>query len=193
MTRDDILELKVKLEKIGKKLSPNSHEFCNYESTLKGLTAMQYQAAVGPILGDARIEISKNGNSALFKFEWGSINKDYAFHVYDLFKNYCLTPPREQVRTNANGNQVTTWCFQTLSHEDFLGLANLFLNEGKKVIPNGLITHHLSEIGLAYWFIDDGGINGNHSHGIVIHTQSFTIEEVDAMCIDLQNKFSLNC
>ncbi|UZJ57653.1 hypothetical protein CBS101457_006973 (mitochondrion) [Exobasidium rhododendri] len=142
---------------------------------------MQYQAAIGLILGDVRIEMSKSGNGALLKFEWGDSNKEYAFHVYDLFNNYCLTSPRKQVRININGNAVITWCFQTLSHKDFLGLAGLFLVKGKKVIPSNLITSHLSKVGLAYWFIDDGGINGSHSYGMQIHTQSFTVKEVEAI------------
>jgi hypothetical protein len=69
MTRKEIMELKVVLESQGKKLSPNSHEFRRYKDTLKGLTFMQYQAAIGLILGDARIEVSKSGNGALLKFE----------------------------------------------------------------------------------------------------------------------------
>lgn len=181
------------MESQGKKLSPNSSQFKRYKDTLKGLTLMQYQAAIGLILGDARIELSKSGYGALLKFEWGNVNKEYAFHVYELFLDYCLTPPRKQVRINVNGNEVTTWCFQTLSHKDFLGLANLFLINGKKIVPNKLIFNHLTEVGLAYWFIDDGGINGSHSYGIQINTQSFTVEEVDYMCTEIQQKFGLIC
>lgn len=168
MTRQAIIQLKELMAKQGKKLSPNSKAFRQYKATLTGLNLMQFQAAIGLILGDARLEMSKSGNGALLKFEWGDSNKDYAFHVYDLFKDYCLTSPRKQVRTNINGNQVITWCFQTLSHKDFLGLTDLFLVNGKKVIPNGLIEN--PEIGLAYWFMDDGGMNGSHSYGIQLHT-----------------------
>lgn len=193
MARKEIMELKVTLKKLGKKLSPNSHEFRQYKDTLKGLTLMQYQAAIGLILGDARIEFSKSGNGALLKFEWGDVNKKYAFHVYGLFQDYCLTHPRKQVRTNSNGNEVITWCFQTLSHKDFLSLADLFLVNGKKVIVDKLIYNHLTQVGLAYWFMDDGGINGSHSYGIQINTQSFTVEEVDTVCSELQQKFDLIC
>lgn len=70
--------------------------------------------AIGLILGDAGIELSKSGNGALLKSEWGDVNKVYVFHVYKLFLDYCLTPPRKQVRININGNEVITWCFQTL-------------------------------------------------------------------------------
>lgn len=108
MTRNEILKLKEEMEKQGKKLSPNSTAFRIYKATLKGLSPMQYQAAIGLILGDARIELSKKGNGALMKFEWGDSNKDYAFHVYKLFMDYCLTPPRKQERINIHGNKVIT-------------------------------------------------------------------------------------
>lgn len=193
MTRKDIMELKIALEKLGKRLSPNSQEFRRYKDTLKGLSPMQYQTAIGLILGDVRIETNKNGNGALLKFEWGNSNKQYAFHVFEVFSDYCLTPPRKQVRVNAHGNEVVTWCFQTLTHKDFLSLANLFLVDGKKKIPKGLITDHMTGVGLAYWFIDDGGMNGSHSHGIQIHTQSFTEMEVDTICVELQSKFHFSC
>lgn len=154
---------------------------------------MQYQIAIGLILGDVRIETNKKGNGALLKFEWGDNNKEYAFHVFEVFSDYCLTSPRKQVRTNVHGNDVITWCFQTLTHKDFLSLADLFLVDGKKKVPKGLITNHLTGVGIAYWFIDDGGMNGSHSYGIQIHTQSFTEMEVDTMCIELRNKFHFSC
>lgn len=191
MTKIKLIALKESMIKSGNKISPNSKIFKEYKATLNGLTEMQYQAAVGLILGDARIEINKKNNSALLKFEWGNKNKEYAFHVYNLFTNYCITPPREQVRININGNKNITWCFQTLTHPDFVPLAKLFLINNKKVVPTNLITNHLTPLGLAYWFIDDGGILGSHSYGIQFHTQGFTIAEVDNICNELSNKFNL--
>lgn len=61
------------------------------------------------------------------------------------------------------------------------------------MVPYHLITDHLTKVGLAYWFIDDGGMNGSHSYGIQIHTQSFTTTEVDNMCLDLNSKFPIDC
>lgn len=72
-------------------------------------------------------------------------------------------------------------------------LAKIFLVNNKKVIPTGLITNYLTPIGLAYWFIDDGGIVGSHSYGIQFHTQGFSTEEVDCMCNELSNKFDMKC
>lgn len=81
------------------------------------------------------------GKTYRLKFEWGDINKGYAFHVYVLFKD--LTEPKAQTRIN--GNEVLTWRFQTFSHEAFNPLAELFLSvQGKKMIKDGLIRDHLT-------------------------------------------------
>jgi len=73
----------------------------------------------GLILGDVSIQSQNKGKTYRLKFEWSDINKDYAFHVYDLFKEWILTEPKAQTRINSNGNEVVTWRFQTFSHEAF--------------------------------------------------------------------------
>lgn len=54
MTKMKLLALKEIMKKSGKKLSPNSKVFTEYKATLKGLSTMQYQAAIGLILGVRR-------------------------------------------------------------------------------------------------------------------------------------------
>jgi len=64
-------------------------------------------------------------------------------------------------------------------------LAELFINNNKKSVVINLISNHLTPIGLAYWFMDDGGkldYNPNSNNkSIVLNTQSFTTEEVSMM------------
>ena len=36
------------------------------------------------------------------------MNKDYAFDTYEMYKDYCLTSPREQKRVNIYGNMNIT-------------------------------------------------------------------------------------
>jgi hypothetical protein len=112
--------------------SPNSKALCELKAKLVGLTNVQFEAAIGLILGDASIQSQNKGKTYRLKFEWGDINKDYAFHVNDLFKERILTEPKAQTRINSNGNEVITWRFQTFSHEAFNPLAELFLSvQGK--------------------------------------------------------------
>ncbi|CAG8599532.1 17433_t:CDS:1 [Funneliformis caledonium] len=138
-------------------LSPNSKALRELKAKLVGLTNVQFEAAIGLILGDVSIQSQNKGITYRLKFEWGDINKDYAFHVYDLFKEWILTEPKAQTRINSNGNEVITWRFQTFSHEAFNPLAELFLrvfffqlqrvvwkNQGKKMVKDGLIRDHLT-------------------------------------------------
>ena len=61
----------------------------------------------------------------------------------------------------------------------------------------GLIKDHLTPLGLAYWFMDDGGkldYNKNSkNNSIVLNTQSFTESEVLSMAKELSEKFDLSC
>jgi hypothetical protein len=80
-------------------LSPNSKALRELKAKLVGLTEVQFEAAIGLILGDVSIQSQNKGKTYRLKFEWGDRNKEYAFHVYDLFKEWILTEPclRRQV------------------------------------------------------------------------------------------------
>jgi intein-encoded DNA endonuclease-like protein len=73
--------------------SPNSKALHELKAKLVGLTHVQFEAAIGLILGDASIQSQNKGRTYRLKFEWGDINKDYAFHVHDLFKEWILSEP----------------------------------------------------------------------------------------------------
>jgi hypothetical protein len=90
-------------------LSPNCKALRELKAKLVGLTNVQFEAAIGLILGDVSIQSQNKGRTYRLKFEWGDIKKYYAFHVYDLFKELILTEPKAQTRINSNGNEVNTW------------------------------------------------------------------------------------
>ena len=96
--------------------SPNSKALRELKAKLVGLTNVQFEAAIGLILGDVSIQSQNKGKTYRLKFEWGDINKDYAFHIHELFKEWILSEPKARTRINKNGNEVITWWFQTFSH-----------------------------------------------------------------------------
>ncbi len=65
------------------------------------------------------------------------------------------------------------------------------------MISKDLIKLHLTPIGLAYWFMDDGGkldYNKNSKNkGVVLNTQSFPSTEVKLIALKLTEKLSLDC
>jgi len=178
------------------KIHPNSKSLKEYKFMLKDLSNVQWEIAIGLILGDASLESQNKGRSFRMKFEWGDKNKKYAQHIYNIFNEWILSPPKKKERINEKGNIVITWSFQTISHNAFNPLGNLFLTKSRKSIIKNLIKDHLSKRGLAYWFMDDGGkldYNKNSKNqGLVLNTQSFSKEEVEMMSKELNVKFNLS-
>lgn len=133
-------------------LGPNSKLLKQYKESLGKLSEVQREAAIGLMLGDASLQTQNKGKTYRLKFEWGDKSKIYMNHVYALFDEWVLTEPHKKVRTSPAGNEVINWGFQTLSHEAFNFLAELFLDQSKKIISTDLIKNHLTPRGLAYWF-----------------------------------------
>ena len=178
-------------------LSPNSKLIRKYKNSLTSLRVEQWEASIGLLLGDASLQSQNNGKTYRMKFEWGDKTKPYLDHVYNLFDEWVLSSPHKKSRLSPKGNLVVNWGFQTISHEAFNPLANLFLITNKKGIPDSLIMNHLTSRGLAYWFMDDGGkldYNKNSKNkSIVLNTQSFTEDEVKMLSNELKAKFNLEC
>jgi len=184
------------LDRLSKgKISPNSRELVAYKKRLPTLSPLLLLVCIGLMLGDVSLQSNKAGTAYRIKFEWGDLNKAYAFHVYELLKVYCLSEPRKQVRTNRLGNQVTTWCFQTVMHPRFNVLADLFIVNGKKVINYSLLLDAFGPASLAFWFMDDGGLVSYlpDRYAIQLHTQGFTKAEVESLAKLLEVKYGLNC
>lgn len=166
-----------------------SNEIEAYKHKLK-LSRNQRDILVGLLLGDAHLETQNSGRTYRLKVEYSIKNKDYCQHIYEIFKDWVLTPPRE--RTVKSGeHQSTNIVFSTLSHEAFRFYAQQFYKDGKKIVPS-IVTKLLTEQGVAYWFMDDGSIKSGQSKGIIFNTQGFTRPDVKKLIGALENKFGLD-
>jgi hypothetical protein len=179
-------------------INPNSKVLRDYKASLPFMLPFDlFCIVIGLVLGDVYVSARPNGKSAALNFEWGDVNYPYAMHIYRLFYAYIINPPVAVDRINENGNVVRTWQFQTISHGSFLPIYWLFYAKGavKFVIPFA-IAQFLTPMGLAYWFMDDGGQTNytpGHGQGVELNTQGFTHEEVDKLVAILQSKFGLHC
>ena len=74
------------------------------------------------MLGDLSVErYSLKGNSRL-RFFASIVNKEYILHLYDIFKPYTKTPPKEVTRKKFNkltGHIQTDIFFYTLKYNYF--------------------------------------------------------------------------
>jgi hypothetical protein len=154
------------------------------------LTNFQKKVLIGILLGDAHLQINKNGTCRLFIEQSVKDHQDYAYHLYDVFKEFCLSPPvlREK-RQHV--------FIRTMFHASFRFYGKLFYKKvtglpldakvrHKKVIPKN-IHKFLNPVSLAYWYMDDGALKGKNRYGKRLHTEGFNHEEVEKLCNAMRN------
>jgi len=52
------------------------------------------------------------------------------------------------------------------------------MKNGKKIIVPNLVSNHLTAEGLAYWIMDDGGLQNDKKTTVIDRSQSYSKEEV---------------
>ncbi|KAI9708138.1 MAG: hypothetical protein M1812_008109 [Candelaria pacifica] len=186
----------VKRQEIGKSRTPLKR----YKQQLASLSTIERQVAVGIMLGDASLQTQDGGKSYRLKLLQGDKNKDYLFHLSAVFSRWVLSPPSPQNRqSKTTGGELKAWRSQTISHKAFNTLAKIFLDDkGKKRIPTNLVKRYLTDRGLAYWLMDDGGKSNYNKgrpklRGVTINTQGFLRTEVDHLVAQLASVFNLDC
>ena len=124
-----------------------------YKTTLR-LSDVQREMLVGILLGDACLESQNAGRTHRLKIEQGAAHADYVRHLYEVFREWVLSPPRpKQGRTS--GVTTINIAFQTVSHKDLSHFGELFYRNQRKIVPDN-VGDPLTARGLAYWFMDDG-------------------------------------
>lgn len=165
-----------------------SNEIEAYKCKLK-LTREQRDVLVGLLLGDAHLETQNCGRTYRLKIEYSSKNREYCDHVYGIFRDWVLTPPRSR-SVNNGGHRSKNLAFSTVSHAAFRFYAQQFYTDGKKKVPS-VIKKLLTPRGLAYWYMDDGSIKSRQSKGVILNTQGFERHELEKLIELLQEKFEL--
>lgn len=162
------------------------------EKIKKGLklTSEQREILPGLLLGDAHLETQNGGKTYRLKIEYSAKNSEYCQHIYEIFKDLVLTPPRIRVKRSGE-KQSTNISFSTLSLSSLRFYAQQFYKGKKKILPK-VIKRLLSNKNLAYWFMDDGSIKSKESKGVILNTQGFTIDEVKKLALILNEKFDLD-
>lgn len=149
------------------------------------------QILVGMILGDAYL--SKQRISAHIKFEQGYNQKEFVYHLFALFKEYCFA---EQVSERlffkgVNKGKIKSYWFRTASHQYFTKLHTLFYKNKVKCVNISFLRTILTPRLLAYWIMCDGSLQKNKKT-CVLHTQGFTKEENQGCSQLLNTQFGLS-
>jgi hypothetical protein len=116
----------------------------------------------GTLLGDGCLS---NKNHSCLRIVHGERQKDYVFWKSETLSGLINKTPAK----NARGR----WWFETFSHPFFTNWRNEIYSNGIKTI--GKLLDSLDDLGVAVWFMDDGGTHG--TSGLKIATCSFTEAE----------------
>lgn len=143
---------------------------------------------VGTVLGDA--SINKYGALTI---DHAETQRSYVEWKHQQFRDLGALAPGSKISQVVRIDKRT--CTETYSCRFFTRSVykrerELFYPEGKKFIPNQL-EDMLDPLGLAVWFMDDGGRGGKTKYGLVIDVSGFTREDQALLQTVLLNKFSL--
>jgi hypothetical protein len=180
---------------VQKPVSTSRRALNDYKQSIS-LTKEKFEVCSGLMLGDASLQTQNSGKTYRMKFEVGEKNLAYLQHIKnEVLNDFILGEPNLIIRKNKNGRLVKTFQLQTVSHEDFCLLGNLFLGpENKKCIKKERLEPFFTPRTLGYWFMDDGGkldYTENQGKGLVLNTQCFSHHEVQDLCTLLAEKFDL--
>jgi len=143
------------------------------------------------VLGDATMyHVSRE---AYIKFEQGWQQKEFIFHLFDVFGDYCfMTEPKSRFDKS---QILKSYWFKTFSFPYFTRLYHLFYkkrdDKTQKCVENGLILNHLTPQGLAYWIMCDGSLQKD-GKTLILHTQGFNFSENTLLSCELNEKFGLS-
>ena len=166
-----------------------SNDIERYKVNLK-LNDEQKDILVGILLGDATLETQNNGRTYRIKIEHSINQMAYGEHLYQVFKNWVISPPRLRQITLSNGKKYKSMAVSTLSHGSFRFYAQQFYRGRNKIVPR-LIKRWLTPKALAYWFMDDGSIKSKQSKGVIFSTQGYFKEDVLRLVKALVDLFGL--
>ena len=127
------------------KAGPNSNLMKEYKNSLIKLNNEQLEASIGLILGDASLQSQNNGKTYRLKFEWSDKSKPYIDHIFNLFDEWVISYPHKKERISPKGNLTVNWGFQTITHQAFNPLADLFLYENNIISQKEKDLLHLKE------------------------------------------------
>ena len=146
----------------------------------------------GMMLGDAYASRANLNGNVRIQFHHSLKQAFFIDHLYGLFKEFCGTLPvhkyREDLRINRT-KEVHTIMFKTLTLPCFNIFQETFYVNGVKCI-NPIIGSYLTNVSLAYWIMCDSYF---HSNGVMICTESFSLENQLVLCHIFKTKFDIDC
>ena len=150
---------------------------------------------IGLVLGDGCLSKTTATSNSRLSIGHGNKQKTYCIHKLNLVSK--LLRIEHNVKDYVVPNKTTSKTYKitqgsTSVHRYLTKLRKLLYVDNKKIVSSKIINY-LTPEGLAYWYMDDGGIISSNKrrqiYGTFISTQCFTKEQQELICKELQNKF----
>lgn len=146
-------------------------------------------AVIGNLLGDAWMERKSPTANARLGYSQMSPGHDaqffYVWRFYALYCNgYAYYRERLDKRT---GYLNCEHSFKTRAIPFFTRYYELFYVNNVKTIPLN-IASYLTPVAVAFWVMDDGGLNG----GLCLNTQGFTVAGIDLLVDALNVNYNIS-
>jgi len=147
-----------------------------------------YDIIVGLILSDAWLHKGKPHWNAQLQFKQSLNHFPYFWYVFNLLSHYCSKLPSLKISKRLD-KQNSSINFHTRALPCFTEMYNLFYVNGVKVIPAN-IYDLLTPAALAHWIQGDGVAR---SHGLIICTDSYKVEDVAKLINVLKIRYNIDC
>jgi hypothetical protein len=145
---------------------------------------------VGTILGDACLE--RNGRNVRLRVDHGERQRALVEWKFQQLTELAPSPPkRVEVFDRRTNRTYVHYRFASRTIEVLNEYFELFYgHQGVKRIPENIASYLSSALGVAVWYMDDGGRRGDCRSGY-FNTQAYQVGEVDSLRWCLQKNFDL--
>ncbi len=84
------------------------------------LSKQQREILVGILLGDANLQTDNGGKTYRLRVLQSKQDKEYLFHLYEVFKKFVKTPPKESIYFDKRTKRhYKRWSFATTQQSCF--------------------------------------------------------------------------
>nr|YP_009059678.1 LAGLIDADG endonuclease [Parasitella parasitica]AIO05728.1 LAGLIDADG endonuclease [Parasitella parasitica] len=187
LVRLPYLTLKKMYRTKGTKNAGNIKNTDLYKNTQE-LTNLQQDILIGLLLGDATLRPKGVKGGSALQINHSQGQKDYILYLHNLFEPFIIAPVKFQTKYNKVVDMTYYNCsMHTLAFTCFANFRDYFYLNNRKIVPVN-IGDLLKSPGLAHWAMDDGS---KADSGFILHTESFTFEEVMLLIKVLKDNFEL--
>jgi hypothetical protein len=156
------------------------------------LSKKQKEILVGILLGDANLQTENGGKTYRLRVLQSEQHKAYLFHLYEIFKKFVSTPPKESTYLDKRTKRYyKRWSFATTQQSCFRFYGQQFYASGVKIVPKR-INKWLTPCAFTYWYMDDGAQKWiGKSLGVRLCADKFTFQEVRDLATLLHTKYGM--